>query len=129
MTHGTAAGSKALRVAALLGAVVVVIFVFSSCGSGDANETVLEQLEVLFEEADSSLGNEVFSDSCAVCHGSDGRGGVGAALGGVNQRLSVRDHLSVVWNGRGSMPPFGGLLTNFEIAAVVAYQRNAFGNE
>ena len=101
----------------------------ASCGGGDATEADLERLELAFETADVALGSEVFGDSCSVCHGSDGSGGVGAALGGVDERLSVRSHLSVVWTGRGSMPPFGGILTDAEIAAVVAYQRSTFGNE
>ena len=114
------------RVPALALAVAIGL---ASCGGGDATEADLERLELAFANADVALGNEVFGDSCSVCHGSDGGGGVGAALGGVSERLAVRDHLSVVWNGRGSMPPFGGLLTDAEIAAVVAYQRSTFGTE
>ena len=107
---------------------LVMIAGLAACGGGDATEVDVERLERAFESADVTLGSEVFGDSCSVCHGSDGSGGVGAALGGVSERLTVRDHLSVVWTGRGSMPPFGGLLTDAEIAAVVAYQRSTFGN-
>lgn len=106
-----------------------VVMGLTACGGGDATEAELERLELAFESADVTLGSEVFGDSCSVCHGSDGSGGVGAALGGVDERLSVRDHLAVVWTGRGSMPPFGGILTDAEIAAVVAYQRSTFGTE
>ena len=107
---------------------LVVALALASCGGSDATEADLERLELAFESADVTLGSEVFGDSCSVCHGSDGSGGVGAALGGVDERLSVRSHLSVVWTGRGSMPPFGGILTDAEIAAVVAYQRSTFGD-
>ena len=107
----------------------VLVMGLVACGSSDATEADLQRLELAFESADVSLGSEVFDDSCSVCHGSDGSGGVGAALGGVDERLSVRNHLSVVWTGRGSMPPFGGILTDAEIAAVVAYQRSTFGTE
>ena len=107
---------------------LVVALGMASCGGSDATEADLERLELAFENADVVLGSEVFGDSCSVCHGSDGSGGVGAALGGVDERLSVRSHLSVVWTGRGSMPPFGGILTDAEIAAVVAYQRSTFGD-
>ncbi|WP_419552787.1 c-type cytochrome [Candidatus Poriferisodalis sp.] len=100
----------------------------ASCGGTDVTEADLDRLEQAFASADAALGSEVFGDSCSVCHGSDGSGGVGAALGGVDERLSIRNHLSVVWTGRGSMPPFGGILTDAEIAAVVAYQRSTFGD-
>ena len=101
----------------------------ASCGAGDASEVAFERLDLAYKRADVSLGSEVFGDSCSVCHGSDGSGGVGAALDGVSERLTVRDHLAVVWTGRGTMPPFSGLLTDAEIAAVVAYQRSAFGTQ
>ena len=108
---------------------LVIALALASCGGSDATDADLERLELAFENADVALGSEVFGDSCSVCHGSDGSGGVGAALGGVDERLSVRSHLAVVWTGRGSMPPFGGILTDAEIAAVVAYQRSTFGDE
>ena len=108
---------------------LVVALALAACGSGDATEADLDRLEQAFASTDVALGSEVFGDSCSVCHGSDGSGGVGAALGGVDERLTVRDHLAVVWSGRGSMPPFGGILTDAEIAAVVAYQRSTFGDE
>lgn len=106
-----------------------IVLVLAACGGADATEADLDRLELAFTSADVTLGSEVFGDSCSVCHGSDGSGGVGAALGGVDERLSVRSHLSVVWTGRVSMPPFGGILTDAEIAAVVAYQRSTFGDE
>ena len=108
---------------------LVIALALASCGGSDATDADVERLELAFENADVALGSEVFGDSCSVCHGSDGSGGVGAALGGVDERLSVRSHLAVVWTGRGSMPPFGGILTDAEIAAVVAYQRSTFGDE
>ena len=108
---------------------LVIALALASCGGSDATDADLERLELAFENADVALGSEVFGDSCSVCHGSDGSGGVGAALGGVDERLSVRSHLAVVWTGRGSMPPFGGILTDAEIAAIVAYQRSTFGDE
>lgn len=98
------------------------------CGGADVSVADLDRLQLALASADVTLGSEVFDDSCSVCHGSDGSGGVGAALGGVDERLSERAHLSVVWSGRGSMPPFGGILTDAEIAAVVAYQRGTFGD-
>ena len=107
---------------------LAAILVFTACGGGDATADDLARLEQAFEGADVALGSEVFGDSCSVCHGSDGSGGVGAALGGVVERLTVRSHLEVVWTGRGSMPPFSGILTDAEIAAVVAYQRSTFGD-
>lgn len=125
--HAASGGARACWLTAA--AALVAALSLAGCGGADASEADLDRLELAFASADVALGSEVFEDSCSVCHGSDGSGGVGAALGGVDERLSVRNHLSVVWTGRGSMPPFGGILTDAEIAAVVAYQRSTFGAE
>ncbi len=133
--HAALGGARIRRLARvrvmplLVAMALVVALALAGCGGSDATEADLERLELAFQSADVTLGSEVFSDSCSVCHGSDGSGGVGAALGGVDERLTVRNHLAVVWTGRGSMPPFGGILTDAEIAAVVAYQRSTFGDE
>jgi cytochrome c len=37
----------------------------------------------------ATLGQIVFSDSCATCHGSNGQGGVGPALWGANAKLGT----------------------------------------
>ena len=108
---------------------LAAVLAVSGCGDAEATADDLDRLEQAYAAADPVLGEEVFADGCSVCHGRDGGGGVGAALDGVSERLSVRDHLSVVWSGRGSMPPFGGLLTDAQIASVVAYQRNTFSPE
>ena len=38
-------------------------------------------------------------------------------------------NIDVLLNGRNAMPSFKAQLTPKEIAAVITYQRNAFGNE
>lgn len=78
-------------------------------------------------------GKQVY-DGCAACHGSDGRGvpNVFPPIAGsevVNGPLT--EHLNVVLNGRvgTTMQAFRDQLDDVDIAAVVTYQRNAFGND
>lgn len=40
----------------------------------------------------------------------------------------ISDHINRVVNGGGAMPAFGEQLTPVQTAAVVTFQRNAFGN-
>ena len=73
-------------------------------------------------------GAAIFDDRCAMCHGSDGGGGVGPALadGRVVDRFpDVADQIAVVTTGRGEMPKFGDRLTPEEIAAVVEFTRTS----
>ncbi|MDE0456349.1 MAG: cytochrome c oxidase subunit II [Chromatiales bacterium] len=80
-----------------------------------------------------ALGEKVYVSSCATCHQLDGTGVEGAfpsirgshvATGG------LQDHLKLVMDGRSgtAMRAFGSQLNDVELAAVVTYQRNAFGN-
>ena len=80
-----------------------------------------------------ALGEKVYVTSCATCHQLDGNGVDGAfpsirgsdvATGG------IQAHLKLVMDGRSgtAMKPFGTQLSDIELAGVVTYQRNAFGN-
>ncbi len=66
----------------------------------------------------------MYEQRCASCHGSGGEGSSGPSLAGVADRLTVDDHVAVVRDGRGQMPGWDGTLTDEEIDAVVAYERD-----
>ena len=76
-------------------------------------------------------GADVYARSCLACHGANGEGGVGTALAGSAIATGdVAKHLDIGVNGvpGTSMQAFGGQLNDVEMAAVITYQRNAFGN-
>jgi cytochrome c oxidase subunit 2 len=76
-------------------------------------------------------GEAVYARSCLACHGANGEGGVGKAIAG--SPIATGDlaaHLDVGINGvpGTAMQAFGGQLNDVEMAAVITYQRNAWGN-
>lgn len=78
-------------------------------------------------------GEKVFTSTCAACHQATGLGipGVFPALKG--SKIATGDlnaHLGIVLNGRPgtAMQAFGTQLSDADIAAVITYERNAFGN-
>ncbi len=76
-------------------------------------------------------GKGVYERSCLACHGANGEGGVGTAIAGsAIANGDMQGHLDVVANGVAgtAMQAFGGQLNDVDLAAVVTYQRNAFGN-
>lgn len=76
-------------------------------------------------------GKAVYERACQACHGANGGGGVGPAIAGSAVATGdLEDHFNVVVNGvpGSAMQAFGGQLNNVELAAVLTYQRNAFGN-
>ncbi|MCX7628494.1 MAG: cytochrome c oxidase subunit II [Methylophilaceae bacterium] len=87
-----------------------------------------------------ALGKEVYEKNCSVCHQVDGKGVPPAfpplagskIVNGPNfdaeGKLIKDSHLDRVFNGFRVMPAWKGVLNDVEIAAVVTYERNAFGN-
>ena len=76
-------------------------------------------------------GKGVYDRSCMACHGANGEGGLGKAIAGSAIATgAVSDHLqSVVYGVPGTaMQAFGSQLNDVDMAAVLTYQRNAFGN-
>lgn len=76
-------------------------------------------------------GKRVYKKNCAVCHGAQGEGGIGKAI--VGSPIAMGDkqqHIDVLVNGiaGSAMQSFSSQLSELEIAAVITYQRNGFGN-
>jgi mono/diheme cytochrome c family protein len=77
-------------------------------------------------------GAVLYRTSCQACHMSDGQGASGAASYPAlakNQKLrTARYPVFVVTNGQKAMPPFGPMLDDEQVAAVVNYIRTNLGN-
>jgi len=76
-------------------------------------------------------GQAVYASNCLACHGANGEGGVGKPIAGSPVATGdVGHHLDIAINGvpGTAMQAFGGQLNDVDLAAVVTYQRNAFGN-
>jgi len=78
-------------------------------------------------------GEQLFSNVCRGCHMSDGKGATGAgtypSLAG-NRSLEASGYpIEVVVNGQRGMPPFGSMMSNDQVAAVVNYLRTHFDND
>lgn len=76
-------------------------------------------------------GKDVYNRSCVACHGANGEGGVGKPIAKSPIATGdIRQHLETVVHGKAgtAMQAFGGQLNEVDLAAVVTYERNAFGN-
>jgi mono/diheme cytochrome c family protein len=77
-------------------------------------------------------GEALFANICQGCHMADGKGATGA---GAYPSLADNNHLeskgypiAMVLNGQRGMPPFGAMMNDDQVAAVVNYVRTHFGN-
>jgi mono/diheme cytochrome c family protein len=77
-------------------------------------------------------GEAVFKNICQGCHMANAEGAVGAGMYPAlakNAKLEVAGYpVAVIVHGQKAMPPFGGLLSDQQIADVVNYVRTHFGN-
>jgi mono/diheme cytochrome c family protein len=88
-------------------------------------------LSVGFEFVEKS-GEQLFAGVCQGCHMSDGKGATGAgtypSLAGDRNLEASGYPVHVVVNGQRGMPPFGSMMSNDQVAAVVNYLRTHFSN-
>jgi len=78
-------------------------------------------------------GDKVYHTTCVACHQPEGQGlpPMFPALKGSKTATGPKEeHLNTVFNGRAgtAMAAFGKQLSEVDIAAVVTYERNAWGN-
>ncbi len=93
----------------------------------------LNDREWTFEEL-MERGEQVYTSACASCHQQDGSGVPGAFPALANSPIALgpaEGHLNVVVNGvRGTaMAAYGNQLSDADMAAVITYERNAWGND
>jgi cytochrome c oxidase subunit 2 len=94
-----------------------------AAGADDPNKTyTLAEL--------TARGQQVYTANCAVCHQPNGKGaGAFPALDGSKiANGPVAQHVSVVLKGKNAMPSWAQTLNDVEIASVITFERNAWGN-
>jgi mono/diheme cytochrome c family protein len=78
-------------------------------------------------------GEQLFANVCQGCHMSDGKGAMGAGIYpslAANKNLEASGYpVTVVVRGQRAMPPFGFMMSDDQVAAVVNYLRTHFGND
>ncbi|MEW5249430.1 cytochrome c oxidase subunit II [Microbulbifer discodermiae] len=94
----------------------------------------LTQQTFSFDEL-MARGQDVYNVNCAACHQPNGQGvppTFPAIAGSKIATGPLDDHLSMVVDGSPTNPAmqaFGPQLSEVDLAAVITYQRNAFGND
>ena len=78
-------------------------------------------------------GETVYQANCAACHGPTGAGIPGVFPAMTNSPIATGDiaaHVDIVMNGRAgtSMAAYKGQLSDVDMAAVITFERNSFGN-
>jgi cytochrome c oxidase subunit II len=88
---------------------------------------------VMTKEELMALGQKTYESRCAACHQVSGEGLAGVIPALKGSKIATTDipaHINIVVHGKSgsAMQSFAKQLTNSEIAAVITYERNAWGN-
>lgn len=99
---------------------------------GVDNPAPVENTSKNFEQQ-MTMGKKVYEQLCSACHKDDGQGQPPVFPRLIGSKVTtgpVEDHIDIVLHGRSgtAMQPFDDKLSDDAIAAVVTYQRNAWGN-
>lgn len=104
----------------------------AAAGSSEATSPAPAIGEPLTQEVAMTLGKEVYESHCQSCHQANGEGVPGlfpAIHGSQVVQGPLAAHIQLVLNGKPPlMASFRNILKPQEVAAVITYQRNAFGN-
>ena len=76
-------------------------------------------------------GAKVYAANCAACHQPNGKGaGTFPALDGSKVVNGPKEgQYNIMLNGKGAMPKWAGVISDGDIAAVITYTRNSWGNK
>jgi len=96
------------RTITILGLILLLVW---SCGDGGEPQT----------EANDISGEALYRTHCAICHGENGRKGFADARILPDSQLNLEQRIQLIANGRGTMMPYRGVLTEEEIKEVARY--------
>lgn len=120
MKHQIVGGLAALPLLAVLG---------TSAAFADSAGVLFSEGRTFSEQS----GEELYTHVCAACHMGNGQGAIGAghypALANNENLLSAGYPIYIVLHGQKGMPPFGDMMSDDQVAAVVNYVRTHFGND
>ncbi len=76
-------------------------------------------------------GEKIYATKCAACHQAEGQG-LGKTFPALKGNAMVNgpalEHITMVLKGKGAMPKFDDM-SDAELAAVITYERNSWGNK
>ncbi len=100
-----------------------------------AAQAALASMKTYSKDELMAEGEAVYMRTCAACHQANGTGipaaGFPSLIGSPLIEGDVAGHIDIVLNGKPAtaMQAFAAQLNDVELAAVVTYERNAWGND
>ena len=100
--------------------IAVLAFAVFACGGETPKENTTKKAAKKKKKKKVD-GEKVYKQYCVTCHGVYGDMGASGAANLTESKLTIDEKINVVTNGRNTMTPFKGLLSEAKIKAVVEY--------
>jgi cytochrome c6 len=106
---------------------IVYLTILCSCGGekspfdqkkSNGSETTKEDQH---SEKKVLSGAELYTEKCTACHGSDGNMGIGGAKKIPASTLTLDERITLISNGKSTMPAFKTQLSDEEIKALAEF--------
>ena len=96
-----------------------VIGLIIACGGNEPNKSNAKAKKTAAKKGPD--GEKIYRQYCVICHGVNGDMGASGAFNLTTSVLSLDEKINVISNGRNTMTPFKGILTEADIKAVAEY--------
>ncbi len=100
--------------------IAVLAFAVFACGGETPKEQKITK-KAAVKKKKKANGEKVYKQYCVTCHGVYGDMGASGAANLTETKLTLDEKIAVITNGRNTMTPFKGLLSEAKIKAVAEY--------
>jgi len=101
--------------------ITVLAFAVFACGGETPSENSSAKKTAPKKKKKKVDGEKVYKQYCVTCHGVYGDMGASGAFNLTESILTLDEKIEVITNGRNTMTPFKGLLSEAKIKAVAEY--------
>lgn len=96
-------------------AIAAIVLIVFSCGQKETKNIPVATPAPVVD------GKKIFKQSCAICHGEDGKLGANGSKDLTLSEADLDTRILQITKGKGLMTPFENILTLAEIKAVAEY--------
>jgi len=101
--------------------IAVLAFTVFACGGETPKEGKTTNKIASKKKKKKVDGEKIYKQYCVTCHGVYGDMGASGAFNLTESKLTLEEKVNVITNGRNTMTPFKGLLSDAKIKAVAEY--------
>ncbi len=93
----------------------------TACGGDPGDGGKGDKKDIKKKVAKKVDGKKIYRQYCVTCHGVNGDMGASGAFDLTTSKLTLDEKIAVITNGRNTMTPFKGLLSDAKIKAVAEF--------